>query len=557
MSLLGLCLLSGLDSPPAYADFTFSEPARMESVIPPLDPYHDSLDCFSDDGLEMYMSSDRPGGQGNLDLWILRRASKDETWGSPENLGLIVNSSKTDAFSSISADGLTLYFTSDRPGGYGRFDTYMTTRVTKDAPWGPPVNLGPLVNSSHDEAGPCLSADGLELYFNSYNRSGGYGSGDIYVARRATVNDAWREAVNLGPLVNTAYDDGCPCLSPDGLILFFSDNSLTLFRPGGYGGADMWMTRRANLSAPWQAPVNLGPKVNGPTVEGVPNLTPDGSTLYFQSDRAGSMGYWQAAILPVVDFNGDGIVDIVDVGIMIEYWHTDDPLCDIGPMPWGDGFVDAQDLSVLVEYLFEGSRPTAHWKLDEEEGDTAYDSAGPYDADLHGGPVWQPSGGMEGGALEFDGIDDYVSTPFILDPATGSFSVFAWIKSGDRGQVIISQNDGTGTRWLWTDPSYGRLITWVMHPPFDPLMSESTITDDQWHHVGLVYDFEGFRRHLYVDGAQVAQDTDAVGGVGSSGGLYFGAEKTLGAGTFFSGLIDDVRIYNKALSEEEIAALAQ
>jgi hypothetical protein len=242
---------------------------------------------------------------------------------------------------------------------------------------------------------------------------------------------------------------------------------------------------------------------------------------------------------------------------MIEHWYTDDPLCDIGPMPWGDGFVDAQDLIVLAELMFEASRPIAHWKLDETEGSTAYDTAGPYDADLHGGPVWQPSGGMEGGALQFDGTDDYVSTPFILDPAAGSFSVFAWVKSGARGQVIISQNDGTGTRWLWTDPSYGRLITWVMHPPFDPLMSGSTITDDQWHHVGLVYDFDTLLRRLYVDGVKVAQDTDVSGGVGSSGGLYFGAEKTLGAGTFFSGLIDDVRIYDHVLTAEEIAALAK
>lgn len=292
-------------------------------------------------------------------------------------------------------------------------------------------------------------------------------------------------------------------------------------------------------------------------VSGGPRISLDGRTLYFVTRRDGIYDNWQASIEPVCDFNGDDKVDVVDVAIMIEHWHTDDSLCDIGPMPWGDGFVDAQDLKVLAEHLSEGSRPVANWKLDEEEGDVAYDSAGPYDAELHGGPVWQPSGGVEGGALQLDGIDDYVSTPFILDPAAGSFSVFAWVKSSNKGQVIISQNDQTGTRWLWTDPSYGRLITWLMHPPFDPLMSSSTITDDQWHHVGLVYDFDTLLRRLYVDGVKVAQDTNPSGGVGSSGGLYFGGEKTLGAGTFLSGLTDDVRIYNVALSAEEIAALAQ
>jgi len=60
---------------------------------------------------------------------------------------------------------------------------------------------------------------------------------------------------------------------------------------------------------------------------------------------------WQTPIIPIVDFNGDGVVDIVDVGIMIEHWYTDYSLCDIGPMPWGDGFVDAQDLIVLAEHM--------------------------------------------------------------------------------------------------------------------------------------------------------------------------------------------------------------
>jgi hypothetical protein len=127
--------------------------------------------------------------------------------------------------------------------------------------------------------------------------------------------------------------------------------------------------------------------------------------------------------------------------------------------------------------------------------------------------------------------------------------------------VIISQTDGTnsesGTRWLWADSSYGRLITRLMHPPFDPLVSESVITDGQWHHVGLVFDYDNFKRLLYVDGKETAKDTTIVGGVDSNGGLYFGADKTLETNSFFSGLIDDVRIYDRVLSKEEIAELAK
>ena len=76
-------------------------------------------------------------------------------------------------------------------------------------------------------------------------------------------------------------------------------------------------------------------------------------------------------------------------------------------------------------------------------------------------------------------------------------------------------------------------------------------------YIGLVYDFEALHRYLYVNGAEAAKDVDAVGGVRSNGGLYFGADKTLEPASFFSGLIDDVRIYDEVLSAEEVAELAR
>ncbi len=540
----------------AKADFEFGEPVNLKLVIPVLDPAIDDIDCFSYDGIEMYISSQRSGGHGDWDLWVLRRVSKDDDWGPPENLGPGINTAKDDANASISADGLTLYIESKRPGGYGNYDIYMTTRSSRNAPWGQALNLGPKINTSAGDASPWVSTNGLELFFTSF-RADGYGRGDIYVIRRATTSDPWGDPVNLGPVVNSACTEVFPCLSLDGLLLLFSDGLDEPPRPGGYGGADMWMTRRASLSDLWQTPVNLGPRVNRSIQELAPRISPDDSTLYFLTNSAGTWDNWQASILPVVDLNGDGKVDLKDLRKLAQYWGQNEPSCDIAPPPFGDGIVDEKDLNLLAEYLLKEVQPVAHWKLDETKGTTARDSIGNRDGTLHGNPAWQPAGGAAGGALQFDGVDDYVSTPFILDPSKGSFSVFAWVKSSARGQVIISQNDGTGTRWLWTDPSYGRLITWLMHPPFDPLMSGSTITDGQWHHVGLVYDFEGLRRYLYVDGAEAAKDTDAVGGVGSNGGLYFGADKTLEAGSLFSGLIDDVRIYDEVLSAEEVAELAR
>ena len=127
-------------------------------------------------------------------------------------------------------------------------------------------------------------------------------------------------------------------------------------RSGGYGGSDIWMTKRASVSDPWSSPVNLGHIVNSPSNDGQAVLSRDGSTLYFSSARPGGLGggdIYQASIIPILDFNGDGIVDAADMVIMVDNWGTDHSLCDIGPMPWGDGIVDVQDLIVLAEHLFE------------------------------------------------------------------------------------------------------------------------------------------------------------------------------------------------------------
>jgi hypothetical protein len=117
------------------------------------------------------------------------------------------------------------------------------------------------------------------------------------------------------------------------------------------------MTKRKTKNDPWGEPVNLGVTVNTPVEERGPGISPDGSTLFFNSDRPGGFGswadLWQVSIEPNVDLNGDGIVDSADVCIMVDNWGTDNSLCDIGPMPWGDSVVDVQDLIVLAEHLFE------------------------------------------------------------------------------------------------------------------------------------------------------------------------------------------------------------
>ena len=251
--------------------------------------------------------------------------------------------------------------------------------------------------------------------------------------------------------------------------------------------------------------------------------------------------------VPSPDFNGDGFVDINDLVIMIENWETIEPFCDIAPQPWGDGIVDRADLEVLMEYYNQVVDAAAYYKLDEAEGLIAYDSSGYYhDANVIGDPNWKSDDGIVDGALEFDGIGDYVSTPFVLDPSSGQFSVFAWIKGGSPGQVILSQADGVN--WLLADSLDGCLMTELRaigDRSEQILVSSALITDGGWHRIGFVWD--GTNRILYVDDFEVASDTQSHL-AGSEGDLLIGTGNNMEISTYWKGLIDDVRIYDRVIT---------
>jgi len=147
--------------------------------------------------------------------------------------------------------------------------------------------------------------------------------------------------------------------------------------------------------------------------------------------------------------------------------------------------------------------------------------------------------------LQLDGIDDYVNTPFVLNPADGPFSVFVWIKGAAPGQAVLSQVGGSN--WLCTDSVEGNLMTELKtygRGATGPLLSQTVITDGNWHHIGLIWD--GSIRTLYVDDVEVAKDSQP-NFQDSVSGLYIGTGKATEAGTYWSGLIDDVRIYNRAV----------
>ena len=366
--LLVLVLALGLTAEFAKADFTFGTPTNLGPTVNGSDDVVGV--SISADGMELYFASNRAGGYGNYDLWITTRDTIDDEWGTPMNLGPNVNSQYPCMAPSISADGLQLFFSDWEygtmiPGGVGSTDTWMVTRETKDAAWSAPVNVGRPVNYTGGDICPNMSADGLSLYFASGAARGGSGFYDLWVATRATTNDPWGQPVNLGPMVNSSAADVAPSLSADGLTLFFG-------RTFTGQDFDLWMTTRATEDDAWGPPVKLAAPVNTSAVETFPSISADGSTLYFCSDRAGGSGQndlWQVPIVPVVDFNGDGIVDCADMSIMVDHWGENYPLCDIGPTPFGDGIVDVQDLIVLAEHLFEGIPPVEPEEVHVDEKD--------------------------------------------------------------------------------------------------------------------------------------------------------------------------------------------
>lgn len=245
------------------------------------------------DGLELYFNSNRPGGFGATDIWVAKRPNRESPWGQAENLGPVVNTAGAEIAPTISADGLELYFCdyqAPRPGGSGKSDIWLSRRPSRGGAWGPPVNLGPLVNSAAEEITPEISPDGLELYFES-DRPGGVGADDLWVARRSSTSADWASAVWLGPTVNQAGNDHCPNMTSDGLTLFFDATA------AGSTVGDLMVVTRTTPRGEWGRPVSLGHTASDHFASSVSS---DGTTLYFASTRSGGVGGNDIWLMPIL-----------------------------------------------------------------------------------------------------------------------------------------------------------------------------------------------------------------------------------------------------------------
>lgn len=236
-----------------------------------------------------------------------------------------------------------------------------------------------------------------------------------------------------------------------------------------------------------------------------------------------------------------------------------DVICPRGDIN-ADCFVDIEDLAAFGTHWLAGTLCPqaglkAHWRFDESGGTAVLDGSGSgFTGQLNG--CTRIPDGVFGPALQLDGLDDFVQAPCVLNPADGPLSAFAWVRGGRPREAILAQADGSGIGWEWLQaaPDTGNLLTRLTDGN-SILTSNVSICGDNWRHVGVVWD--GARRRLYVDGICVACDTEPLDGLLSSDGLmYIGRQRVYSPDLFWTGCIDDVRIYDRALDPVEVAALA-
>lgn len=253
----------------------FGAPSPIAEISAP--SIDDDDPSLTGDLLELYFNSDRAGGVGDVDIWRSTRASSSDPWRTPAVVGEL-STEYQDSTPEVAADGLTIWFASNRPGGKGKYDIWFASRPNRSDPWSVPVAI-PELNTPDNEGSPAVADSKRILVFYS-DRSGGAGGRDLYISSRASENDPWNEPSPLAA-INSPEHDSNPYLASGASLLFFDSG-----RPGGQGARDLYVASRPTISDSFDSPTPLA-ELNSESDEVDAWISADLRYLVFASDRSG------------------------------------------------------------------------------------------------------------------------------------------------------------------------------------------------------------------------------------------------------------------------------
>jgi Tol biopolymer transport system component len=252
--------------------------------------FEDKAPMVSADGKTLIFTSQRPGKSSAVnpddgmyfeDIYISRWDTLKKMWGDAELIPGSLNTEGQDAATSISPDGKQIFLFKNDIEAESRGGDIYVSRLSSSGKWGAPKSMGKPINTTFAELGACSSPDGKTLYFTS-ERQGGFGMQDIYMVKRKSRTE-WEKPVNLGDVVNTEEDDAGIFIAPDGKTLFFTSKG-----HNSMGGYDIFKTTLEN--GKWTKPVNLGYPINTIYDDLCFSLSVDAKTGYISSNRKGGFG---------------------------------------------------------------------------------------------------------------------------------------------------------------------------------------------------------------------------------------------------------------------------
>ena len=268
--------------------YCYEPPVHLDSSIN--SAWFEGKPALSADGLELYFVSERPGalgGSGDQDIYVSRRASLGAQWGAAERVPPPISSSYFDITPTLSLDGLDLYFGSNRPGPFSPPwpDLWVSHRAAVSEPWGEPVNLDSGVNTPLFEGSISVSPDQRSAYFAALSPSFVF---DIFVSTRASADEPFGARITLPAPINSDGQDYGPALTPDGHTMFFSSGVDNPFVPGAIN--HLYVSERQNDGAPWGPRIYLD-TLNCPTCfGGLPTIRASGKEICWMGDRGDTFG---------------------------------------------------------------------------------------------------------------------------------------------------------------------------------------------------------------------------------------------------------------------------